>query len=202
MTTRLHGLLLAGGKSSRMGRDKASLVVFGSGPTQAQRAVALLRKFCARTCISLRPGQAVPAGLEAMPVLQDSPLAQGPLAGILAAFEEDPGAAWLVLACDLPFVSDELLAPLVALHAAGEAPPFLAFASSGDGLPEPLCAIYGPAALPVLKRHAARGHFCPRHIMAAENTALLALPDGARHALANLNTPQDLEAALAGTQVR
>ncbi|MFZ4588484.1 MAG: molybdenum cofactor guanylyltransferase, partial [Terrimicrobiaceae bacterium] len=79
MTTRLHGLLLAGGKSSRMGRDKASLVVFGSGPTQAQRAVALLRKFCARTCISLRPGQAVPAGLEAMPVLQDSPLAQGPL---------------------------------------------------------------------------------------------------------------------------
>jgi molybdopterin-guanine dinucleotide biosynthesis protein A len=197
MTTRLHGLLLAGGKSSRMGCDKASLVVFGGGPTQAQRAVGLLRKICARTCISLRSGQAVPTGLDGMPVLLDSPLAKGPLAGILAAFEEDPGAAWLVLACDLPFVSEELLAPLVARHAAGEVPPFLAFASSGDGLPEPLCAIYGPAALPILKRHAALGNFCPRRIMAAENTALLALPDGARHALANLNTPQDLEAALA-----
>jgi len=197
MTTRLYGLLLAGGKSSRMGRDKASLVVFGGGPTQAQGAVALLRKFCARTCISLRPGQAVPAGLEAMPVLQDSPLAQGPLAGILAAFEEDPGAAWLVLACDLPFVSGELLALLVARHVAGPATPFLAFASSGDGLPEPLCAIYGPAAWPILKRHAARGHFCPRHIMADEDAVLLQLPKGAAGALTNLNTPQDLQAALA-----
>jgi molybdopterin-guanine dinucleotide biosynthesis protein A len=197
MTTRLHGLLLAGGKSSRMGCDKASLVLFGGGPTQAQRAVGLLRKFCARTCVSLRPGQAVPEGLEHIPALLDSPLAQGPLSGILAAFEEDPDAAWLVLACDLPFVNGELLALLVARHFVEPATPFLAFASSGDGLPEPLCAIYGPAAWPFLKRHAARGHFSPRHIMAEENAALLQLPEGAAGALMNLNTPQDLEEAIA-----
>lgn len=197
MIAPLHGLLLAGGKSSRMGTDKASLVVGGDRLTQAQRAVGLLRKFCSRTCVSLRPGQAGPEGLEEIPVLLDSPLAQGPLSGILAAFEEDPDAAWLVLACDLPFVREELLALLVARHTAGQAAPFLAFASSRDGLPEPLCAIYGPAAFPILKRHAARGHFCPRHIMAEENAALVALPEGSAEALTNLNTPQDLEEAIA-----
>ena len=177
-----------------MGRDKASLVVGGGGLTQAQRAVGLLRQFCSRTCVSLRAGQAVPEGLGEISVLLDSPLAQGPLSGILAAFEENPDAAWLVLACDLPFVNEELLALLVARHRAEEATPFLAFASSSDGLPEPLCAIYGPAALPILKRHAARGHFCPRHIMAGENATLLALPPNATDALTNLNTPHDLAA--------
>ena len=67
------------------------------------------------------------------------------------------------------------------------------FASSSDDLPEPLCAIYEPSARAVLERHAARGHFCPRHIMIEEKAVMIALPKGATDALTNLNTPQDLE---------
>lgn len=195
MTPRLNGLLLAGGKSSRMGRDKASLVVGADGLTQARRAADLLGKFCERTFVSLRDGQLAPEGAQGLEVLVDSPLAQGPLSGILAALQKDPDAAWLVLACDLPFVSEQVLSDLIAHRKTNDAPPFVAFASSSDGLPEPLCAIYESSARPVLERHAARGHFCPRHILIEEKAGLIALPEGATDALINLNTPQDLEEA-------
>ena len=195
MTPRLNGLLLAGGKSSRMGRDKASLVVGADGITQARRGADLLDKFCERTFVSLRDGQTAPEGAQGLEVLVDSPLAQGPLSGILAAFQKDPEAAWLVLACDLPFISEQVLSHLIAHRKSNDAPPFVAFASSSDGLPEPLCAIYEPSARAVLERHAARGHFCPRHILIEEKADLIALPEGAAEALTNLNTPQDLEEA-------
>ena len=47
----------------------------------------------------------------------------------------------------------------------------------------------------MLERHAARGHFCPRHILIEEKADLIPLPEGATDALTNLNTPQDLEEA-------
>lgn len=200
MSTVLHGLLLAGGKSSRMGRDKASMVLGHDGITQAGRALGLLRQFCGPVYISLREGQPVPTGGQGVPVLRDAPEAQGPLSGILAAFREAPGAAWLVLACDLPLVRAGVLARLVASHAEDSSLPFVAYASALDGLPEPLCAIYGSSARPILERHAARGHCCPRHIMLEENAILLPLPEDEAAVLTNVNTPQD--AAGAGTVVR
>lgn len=191
--SQLHGLLLAGGRSSRMGRDKASLSVGDDGLSQAGCALGLLRRFCVRTWVSLREGQDVPVGAEGVPVLRDGPGAEGPMAGVLAAFREAPGAPWLVLACDLPFVRAGLLARLVECHAKEPALPFVACAGATDGRPEPLCAVYGPSAAPILKRHAARGQFSPRRIMIEENARLLAVADAA--ALTNVNTPRDLAAA-------
>lgn len=200
MSTALHGLLLAGGQSSRMGRDKASMVLGEDGLTQAGRTLALLRQFCGPVYLSLREGQPVPTGGEGVPVLRDLPGAQGPLSGLLAAFREAPGAAWLVMACDLPLVRADVLAGLAKRHAEDPSRPFVAYASALDGLPEPLCAIYGSSARPILERHAARGHFCPRHIMLEENAPLLVLPEAGAAALTNVNTPQDLAAA--GSAVR
>ena len=112
MMATLCGMVLAGGKSSRMSRDKASMVIGGGGLTQARRALGLLGTLCERTYISLREEQSVPEGGEGVPVLRDSGGAEGPLCGILAAFREAPAAAWLVMACDLPFVTPEILARL------------------------------------------------------------------------------------------
>ena len=200
MSNALHGLLLAGGKSSRMGCDKASMVLGDGGLTQAGRALGLLRQFCGPVYLSLREGQPVPAGGEGVPVLRDAPGAQGPLAGILAAFRQAPGASWLVLACDLPLVRPGVVARLVARHAEDPSSPFVAYASALDGLPEPLCAIYGPSAFPVLGRHAARGHFCPRRILREESVPLLALPEEDTWALTNVNTPQDVAGAQTGAR--
>ena len=201
MNVPLHGLFLAGGKSSRMGREKASLVVGNVGLTQAARGIGLLRKLCDHTYLSLREGQAAPEGAGQTPVIRDSEEAQGPLAGILGAFRETPAAAWLIMACDLPFVSEILVANLVASFRETPNAPFAAYASSRDGLPEPLCAIYGPASRSILQRHAARGNFCPRHIMREENVPLLSLSVEDARALENLNTPEDLAEAVATREI-
>jgi molybdopterin-guanine dinucleotide biosynthesis protein A len=81
---------------------------------QAENGLALLGPACARIFLSLRDGQAVPAGCKSAEVLRDNAAFGGPLAGILTAFEHAPQAAWLVLACDLPFVSENVVAGLLA----------------------------------------------------------------------------------------
>jgi molybdopterin-guanine dinucleotide biosynthesis protein A len=131
--------------------------------------------------LSLRDGQDIPLWAEGVPVLRDQPGAEGPMAGLLAAFRHAPDAAWLVLACDLPFIHPGLLARLVERHETEPTLPFIACATAADGQPEPLCAIYGPSAGPILARHAARGQFSPRRIMVEESAALLMFPAMAPH---------------------
>lgn len=193
MRAPLFGLLLAGGRSTRMGRDKAAMVLGADGLNQARRGLELLAGVCEKTFLSLRVGQTAPEGCESVEAVRDKPGSGGPLAGILAAFERDPLAAWLVMACDLPFVNREVLGRLVS--ARREESAFLAYASATDGLPEPLCAIYEPAAREILEAHAARDHRCPRHILIEEKTPLLELPSSSRRALENMNTPEDIARA-------
>jgi molybdopterin-guanine dinucleotide biosynthesis protein A len=202
MKSQLHGLLLAGGQSSRMGHDKASLVMGDRGLSQAAYALALLHQFCAQAYLSLRDGQSVPVGAEGVPVLRDESVAEGPMAGLLAAFREAPDVAWLVLACDLPFVHSDLLARLVERHEMEPTLPFVACADVTGGRPEPLCAIYGLSAGPILARYAARGQFSPRRIMIEEKALLLDVAEEDARALFNVNTPQDLAAARAKASPR
>lgn len=193
MKAPLHGLLLAGGRSTRMGRDKASLVMDADGVNQACRAIRTLSPFCEKVVLSLRDGQSAPDGCGDFQIVRDIPGVPGPLSGLLAAFAQEPDAAWLVMACDLPFVTHGVLAKLV--EARTEGAPFIAYASATDGLPEPLCAIYEPAAQAILQKHAERDHLCPRHILIEERAPLLELPADCRRALENMNTPEDLAAA-------
>jgi len=188
----IFGLLLAGGRSTRMGRDKASMVLGADGSNQAQRVIQALSRVCQKTFLSLRDGQAAPEGCENIETVRDKAGLNGPLAGILAAFECEPEAAWLVMACDLPFVGSDLLNCLVAARTDGF--DFFAYSSASDGLPEPLCAVYEPSALTVLQAHSARGCISPRQIMAAGRTRLVDLPPAHRRALKNMNTPEDIAA--------
>ncbi len=193
MSAPLLGLLLAGGRGTRMGRDKASMVLAPDGLNQAQRGIRLLSQVCEKTFLSLRDGQAAPPGCEGMEIVCDQEGVGGPLAGILAAFAREPKAAWLAMACDLPFVTADFLGCLAAARAGGF--DFHAYASAGDGLPEPLCAIYEPSACGILQDHAARGCVSPRQIMAAGRAQILPLPHPHRLALKNMNTPVDIAAA-------
>lgn len=102
----LHGLVLAGGRSSRMGADKAALV-HPDGRTLARRCHDLLGETgCGVVVLSLRCDQEIPAGFSDLPelrIVRDPVGASGgPLAGIIAAMSLHPDADWLVLACDLP----------------------------------------------------------------------------------------------------
>lgn len=188
MTTapELYGLVLAGGQSRRMGRDKAALCY--TDRPQAVVAFDLLTRHCAAVFVSVRRGQVNPFGL---PQIEDEEENLGPMAGILAALAAYPGKAWLVLACDLPFVSEALLRDLCARRdPAGCA---TAYRSAHDGLPEPLCAIYEPGIAGELLRLRQRGVRCPRRALVELNVPLLELPDP--EALDNVNEPREWERA-------
>ena len=191
MTAPLYGLVLAGGRSSRMGRDKAALEYHGR--TQLERACDLLEKLVTRTFVSVRADQTGdPLRARYAQIVDQGSLA-GPAAGITAAQKAHPDVAWLVLACDLPWLDISTLQHLIARR--DPARTATAFRSTRDGLPEPLCAIYEPAAAPALQGFLASGHQCPRKLLINSDTLLLHQPDS--KALDNVNTPQELAAALA-----
>ena len=124
------------------------------------------------------------------PAIVDRHDGAGPIAGIAAAQHDYPAAAWLVVACDLPFLGD---ATIEALIAARGAHPVTAFRSSHDGLPEPLCAIYEPVTHAGIEDAIASGRNCPRKFIIGSGVPLLEQPDPV--ALDNVNTPDDFARA-------
>lgn len=185
-TEPVYGLVLSGGKSRRMGRDKALLEF--AGETQLGRAVRLLERHVERVFVSVRADQADDPERRRFEQVVDRYTDIGPAAGILSALETHPRVAWLVLACDLPNVDDDTIATL--LRSRSEQP-FTAFRSSHDGLPEPLCAVFRPQARAIVASFVDDGVVCPRKMLIRSDTQLLDLPDPA--ALDNVNTPEDLE---------
>lgn len=185
----LYGLVLAGGRSRRMGRDKALLEF--DGMTQLERAMSAIGEVTERQFVSARREQTDEQERSRYEQIVDRYEDMGPVAGILSALEKWPAADWLVVACDLPNLDAETLRYLVN-HRDPEAM-FTAFRSSHDGLPEPLCAIYPAASAPTLRAFVDEGIVCPRKMLIKSDTALLEQPDP--RALDNVNTPDDLAAS-------
>lgn len=127
MPPRLYGLVLAGGGSARMRKDKALLEYHGK--PQAAHAFDLLAARCGKVFLSCRADQDrdVRPGLEALPRILDAYPDLGPLAGILSALDAHPDAAWLVAACDLPYLDAASVDALVS----GRDPALLATAFAG-----------------------------------------------------------------------
>ncbi len=185
----VYGLVLAGGRSRRMKQDKAALVIHAE--PQLRHTYHLLEDACDRAFVSTRPGQANDSLFGSLPRIEDRIAEIGPLGGILSAQMEHPGVAWLILACDLPFVTRELLGHIRALRNPTRLA--TAFCSSRDALPEPLCAVYEPKSHVRLLNFLGMGVKCPRNILINSRTWLLDLPE--QHALDNLNTPEELATA-------
>jgi molybdenum cofactor guanylyltransferase len=185
----LYGLVLAGGRSTRMGRDKATLV-YGNGTPQLERAMALLEGLVERAYVSVRADQSAEPLRARFPQITDGRSDIGPIAGLLAAQARHPEAAWLVLACDLPLLDRATLEHLLRARAPGRAA--TAYRSSHDGLPEPLCAIYEPHTRQALLAYVAAGRDCPRKFLLGADTLLLDEPN--QRALDNINTPAEYAA--------
>ena len=186
----LYGVVLAGGASRRMGRDKATLEY--RGRSQVAIAFDLVSRHCQRAFVSVRSDQTNDPTRAALPQIVDQVADLGPIAGIAAAQASFPEAAWLVVACDLPFLGDAAIARLVAARGAHG---IVAYRSEHDGLPEPLCAIYEPATRAGILDAIARDRRCPRKFVIASGVPLLEQADPA--ALDNVNTPQEFASAVA-----
>lgn len=138
----LHGLVMTGGKSERMGEDKSQLVY--SDQPQYQIAHDLLKQICHTTYISCRSDQ----DYAPLPTLKDIFHDIGPLGGLLTAFQKDPNSAFFSVACDLPFLETRTLKHLIKKrnplrHAT-------VYVHEKDQQMEPLCTIYEPSIRPHL----------------------------------------------------
>ena len=192
------GIVLAGGRSTRMGSDKASLVL--DGRTLLQRTVDVLAAVATEIVVVRAAGQRLPA-LSAGPpitVVEDPLDGEGPLIGIAAGLRAMSSEVALVVACDMPFLRPELLRMLVDRASGGRrfvVPLYL-------GRPQPLCSALRREALAVVEAHIAAGD---RKVMAiADDLDADRVPpeqwsaaDADGRSFENVNTPQEFEAALA-----
>lgn len=183
----VYGLVLAGGKSRRMGQDKALLD--HSGRSQLAYSVDIISRCVDRVFVSTRPDQADEPERRRYEQIVDRYDDLGPVAGILSALREYPDVDWLVVACDLPNIDDTTIRHL--LLESDEDQVFSAYASSFDGLPEPLCAIYRSGSADIIQGFVDDGLICPRKILIRSNARLLTQPNP--RALDNINTPDELQ---------
>ncbi|MEN9355315.1 MAG: hypothetical protein RL318_2640 [Fibrobacterota bacterium] len=182
--TSVKGLVLSGGRSSRMGMDKAD-IRYGLLP-QTRRVMDLLSPWCDEVLASRAPGQSVPEGVPESAILRDRFLDFGPLGGILTALCHDREATWLVVACDLPLLDARTLA--ILMNARNPQAAATAFLDASGEFPEPLCALWEPSIRADAFLGLARGKTCPRKILMNTRTHLLPSPG---QSLFNANTPQE-----------
>jgi len=184
----LNGLVLAGGKSERMGEDKGMLNWHGR--PQRYYVADLLVHFCDQVFISCREDQVSDVDA-AYATITDKYSVGGPMAGILSAMDADGTAAWLVVACDLPLIDEHTIQYLVQ-HRNRETIA-TTFRSPFDQLPEPLITIWEPTSKAALLQKIEAGYRCPRKVLINSNATVLPAPDD--NALINANTPEDAAAA-------
>lgn len=192
---RVLGVVLAGGRSRRLGIDKTRLEITRDGRrlSLVEWAARRLERCCDGVVLA-GPAERAPPGLPVVADrLADRPAdasAKGPAAGLLGAAQAAPNRSLLVLACDLPWVPAASLEQLVASDPAVD----LALYRSAGGL-EPLCALWRPRALEQLAVRCARGDLSLWSLTEAPELRCNVLDGEALGADAffNLNRPDDLE---------
>lgn len=182
-------LILAGGKSKRMGRDKA-LVERPDGTRQIDHILDLARQISPDLLVSTNSPQLTPPGT---PVLPDLNPGDGPLGALASFHQAHPDESVLLIGCDLFLLDNESIARLVESHESGNSA--TCFKNRIDGRPEPLCAIYEPASLARAQGSIDKGDYCARHFLESLDPNTLELPNPV--ALDNANTPADLDEAFA-----
>ncbi len=180
----LNGLILTGGRSTRMGHDKSQLI-YHEKP-QREHLVDLLKPYCNAVFWSVNTEQAAEMTTTNRPFIVDAFDLAGPLNGILSAFLYDATEAWLVVACDMPLLTARSLNALMQ----GRNPAQMAtvFYDSDGQSPEPLLGIYEPAFGPILQQAQVNGAYSPRQLLRQNDVNLLTAPD--IRELANINDPK------------
>ena len=182
----LNALILAGGQSIRMGKDKASLQYQKSN--QALHLKTLLNPFCENVYLSRNPEQA-PLGFPTEFCLPDVFQNMGPVSGILSAFRFNLNSAWLVVACDLPYLDESTLENLIQQRKSQKFA--TCYLDSAGKFPEPLCTIFEPKFYGKALQFLAQGYACPRKALLNTEIALLGNPPS--KALHNVNTPVEYQ---------
>ena len=178
----IKGLVLTGGKSTRMGKDKSELEYHGK--PQKEFVKDLLESQGFETFYSVQNND---GNIDEIP---DTFLNLGPFGGICSAFQKDPNSAFFVLATDLPFINNDILKLL--LEKRNPAKVATTVKGKGKQFPEPLITIYEPKAYPILLQYLAQGYSCPRKMLINSDVETVEVED---NLIRNINTPEEFEIA-------
>jgi molybdopterin-guanine dinucleotide biosynthesis protein A/molybdopterin converting factor small subunit len=185
-------IVLAGGKSSRMGTPKA-LLPFGNDPLIVH-VVATLRRLFAEVVVVAAPGQDLPS----MPVtlVRDDVAYQGPVGGIYYGLTAAGGDVSFVTSCDSAFLHPGLIAHLVS-----QIPGYDVVVPHWEGRFQPLHAVYRRSVLPLLEGQLARGELRPVYLFERVRTRRIDSDEIRRFdaegaSFFNMNTPEDYAEAL------
>jgi molybdopterin-guanine dinucleotide biosynthesis protein A len=184
----LAGVVLCGGRSVRMGIDKATIDI--GGATLLDRAVSRLTEACDPVLIA--PGE-LHLAIDARHLIPDALPWAGPLGGIVAALHRSPHRLLAVVAVDMPWLDAALLRLLADRIADHD----VAVCQTQRGL-EPLHAVYARSALPVAEAALRSQERSLRAMIAQLRTLTIAEGDWrnagfSERFASNLNTPKDLE---------
>ena len=179
--------MLAGGRSSRLGRDKALLEI--GGRSLLERVAEAVREAAGSVTLVGNPELYGRLGYEVIP---DPVAGAGPLAGIAAALERSRAEWNLVVACDLPEITAGFLSAL--LYRAAASPADCCLPAGPSGLPEPLCAAYRKRCLPAIRSALDRGVRKVTEGLAGLALELWKIPDISP--LRNINTREEWESYL------
>lgn len=191
---KIEGFILAGGASSRMGEDKSRLSL--GGRTFVETSAGSLRAVAARvSAVSSRAG----AESHGLPIVEDLRAGLGALGGLHAALTSCRAEWAAVVACDLPFVTGELLSHLASMRS-DETDAVVPVQE--DGRVQPLCALYrARACVGHVEAMIHAGELRPRVLLSRVRARLVAFEElrglaGAARFFLNVNTPEDYALAL------
>lgn len=202
---KVTGIIVAGGRSSRMGQDKALLEI--DGATMLERTYTTLQQAAQRVVVVTRDNQGY--GLSGMETVSDVFPGMGPLSGIHAGLSASTTEWGMVVACDMPFVQPEVLHDLLAVtkkwtELQGTREPALqAVIPSMDGRIHPLLAVYHRSVLPSAEECLRSGRLRLTDWLDKLNVRYATVEDlpGVSEdmwhkAVFNMNNPQDYQLAI------
>jgi molybdopterin-guanine dinucleotide biosynthesis protein A len=182
-------LILAGGDSRRMGQDKAALVL--DGESLLDRVSTTIQQIFFKTIISVRQ---LRSEVKVQQVCDELP-GNGPLAGLIAGLAQAETPWVFAVACDMPFVTADVVIHLAALRNG-----FQAVVPMVGGYPQPLAAFYAVSTLETMRESMAAGDrsllgvlmkLQVRYVSEAELREF----DPQLRSFFDLDTPQDFQAA-------
>lgn len=180
----ITGVILAGGKNSRMGSDKGMLEV--EGKKIVERIVEVVRPFVQEVIIISNGTNYDNFGYA---VYKDIIKDAGPMGGIHTALQNSKTDKILVVSCDMPFISKEVILPLITMANAAE----VILPEHGDGHTEPLCAVYSKSCFIKFAELLSSGEWKMKNAMKHFDVRKIAFPENesTRHNFLNINTPSE-----------
>lgn len=185
---RISGILLAGGKSTRMGSEKAFLNF--RGKSLFKYPLGILEKFCSEIIVSTNSKafqSIVPYRL-----VGDEIEGKGPLGGLYTCLKQISNYSALVLGCDMPFISEEYIRILIR-NSKGHS---VCMGANSQGTPEALAAIYNRSLIPFIDQKIQSGVYRMNSLLEHKGSLLLDPKlfsfDLDRNFL-NINSPDDLK---------